>query len=116
MITNTLQDPDAIKSNNEVAKAALKRRLETHQSPGPGDYNPQKNLPLGQSHSPHNLTLDTLAELKKGKDRNLLSKLGLNENLVGKKGMAFNSAAPRFQSETSRNNHNRSRTINGEEI
>ena len=70
----------------------------------------------GGSQPQNSLTLETLAELKKGKDRNLLSKLGLNEALVGKKGMAFNSTAPRFQSETSRNLHNRSRTINGEEI
>ena len=35
--------------------------------------------------------------------------------MLGKKGTAFNSTAPRFQSETSRN-HNRSRTLNTEDI
>jgi len=59
--------------------------------------------------------MDQLAEIQKGKDKNLLSKLGIKDAMVGKKGMAFNSTSPRFQSETSRN-HNRSRTINGEEI
>ena len=47
MITNTLQDPDQIKTNNEVAKAALKKRLETHHAPGPGEYDPVKKPPIG---------------------------------------------------------------------
>lgn len=49
------------------------------------------------------------------KDKGLLSKLGLNENLISKKGTAFNSTSPRFKSETSRNGHNRSRTLNGDD-
>ena len=90
MITNTLQDPDQIKTNNEVAKAALKKRLETHHAPGPGEYDPVKKPPIGALQSPNSFTLDNIAELKKGKDKNLLSKLGLNEALVGgKKGTAF---------------------------
>ena len=76
-----------------------------------------KKPPIGAQKSPNSFTIENLQELKKGKDKNLLSKLGLNDSLVGgKKGMAFNSTAPRFQSENTRNNHNRSRTINGEEI
>ena len=89
MITNTLQDPEQIKSNNEVAKAALKKRLTSHEPPDPGDYDPVKKAPIGASQTPNNLTLETLAELKRGKDKNMLSKLGINDSLVGKKGMAF---------------------------
>lgn len=43
MITNTLQDPDQMKANNEVAKAALKKRLVGTQGPGPGDYDVSRN-------------------------------------------------------------------------
>ena len=76
MITNTLQDPEQIKSNNEVAKAALKKRLITNEPPGPGQYDPLKH-PIG-SYSTRNSTLDNIADLRKVKDKSvLLSKLGL---------------------------------------
>ena len=93
MITNLLPDPDSIKQNNEVAKAQLKKRLVTDATPGPGDYNPFKQPPIGDSLSPNDQSL----EFKKAKEKNLLSKLGLQDNLLGKKGLAFNSTAPRFQ-------------------
>ena len=38
MITNTLQDPEQIKTNNEVTKAELKKRLTSSSVPGPGEY------------------------------------------------------------------------------
>ena len=114
MITNTIQDPEQMKSNNEVAKAQLKKRLIDDQPPGPGQYDPLKKPPLGGSPSP--LSLETIAELKRGKDKSLLSKLGIQENLLSKKGLAFNSTSPRFQSESSRNMHNRNRTINGDDM
>ena len=75
MITNTLQDPEQIKSNNEVAKAALKKRLVTNLPPGPGQYDPVKQ-PIG-SYSARNATLDNISDLRKVKDKSvLLGKLG----------------------------------------
>ena len=75
MITNTLQDPEQIKSNNEVAKAALKKRLITNEPPGPGQYNPVKQ-PIGP-HTSRNSTLDNISDLRKVKDKSvLLGKLG----------------------------------------
>ena len=41
MITNTIQDPSNLKQNNEIAKAQLKKRLDTFE-PGPGSYDPIK--------------------------------------------------------------------------
>lgn len=113
MITHTLQDPEQYKSNNEVAKNALKKRLEDHSTPGPGEYDPQKVPPIGQTSSQYGI--DNFDEVRKIKDKGLLSKLGLNENLIGKKGTAFNSTSPRFKNEASRNGHNRSRTLNGDD-
>ena len=58
-------------------------------------------------------------ELKKiaGKDRSLLQRLGLQDNLLGKKGLAFNSTSPRFQNQdNSRNAHNRARTLNADDL
>mmetsp|Transcript_16811 Transcript_16811/g.21275 ORF Transcript_16811/g.21275 Transcript_16811/m.21275 type:complete len:108 (+) Transcript_16811:1842-2165(+) len=44
----------------------------------------------------------------------MLSKLGLQDNLLGKKGLAFNSTSPRFKE--SERMHQRNRTINGEDL
>ena len=74
MITNTLQDPDQIKSNNEVVKAELKRRLAANDVPGPGSYNPARKPPIG-GPTPA-FTPELIAEIKR-KDKSLLSKLGL---------------------------------------
>ena len=93
MITNTLQDPEMIKSNNEVAKAQLKKRMLNNDAPGPGDYNPQAKPPIGGPIS--GISPETIAELVK-KDRHILSKLGITDSLSVQKGKAFNSAAPRF--------------------
>ena len=38
MIAHTIQDPEHIRSNNEVAKAQLKARLKPDSVPGPGAY------------------------------------------------------------------------------
>ena len=76
MITNTLQDPEQIKSNNEVAKAALKKRLVSNQPPGPGQYDPVKQAIIG-SYSTRNSTLENISDLRKVKDKSvLLGKLG----------------------------------------
>ncbi len=92
-----MPDPDSIKQNNEVAKAQLKKRLVTNHSPGPGEYDPLKKPPIG-NQSPLGVSESGL-DLKKigGKDRSLLQRLGLQDNLLGKKGLAFNSTSPRFQ-------------------
>ena len=37
-----------MKANNEVAKAALKKRLVGNSAPGPGEYDPQNGSALGQ--------------------------------------------------------------------
>ena len=54
--------------------------------------------------------------LKRGKDRSMLGRLGLNENISSKKGMAFNSTAPRFKDESQASLHMRNRTLNGEDL
>jgi len=62
MITNTLPDPEKLKTNNEVAKAALKKRLQNF-SPGPGEYSLEKQRGKNES-------ID-LPELKRGRDYSL---------------------------------------------
>jgi len=65
MITNTLPDPDQMKSNNEVAKAQLKKRLNAEQSPGPGSYDPLMKPPLGANSA---TPAPQLPEWKRAKD------------------------------------------------
>ena len=54
MITNTIQDPENLKTNNEIAKAQLKKRFEKSE-PGPGTYNPDKLTKNGLSFKAVNL-------------------------------------------------------------
>ena len=116
MITNTLDDPHQLKTNNEVAKASLKKRLQPSAYPGPGNYDPQKVPDIGHLPSNNSTSVENAAMLRKGHDKNLFSKLGINDNdMISKKGAAFNSTAPRFQSESTRNIHRRAATINGDE-
>jgi len=97
MITNTVDDPHQLKSNNEVAKASLKKRLDPGSVPGPGNYNPQKVPDIGAMPNNNSTSMENAAMLRKGHDKNLYSKLGISDNdIVGKKGAAFNSTAPRF--------------------
>ena len=116
MITNTLDDPHQLKTNNEVAKASLKKRLQPSDYPGPGNYDPQKVPDIGHLPSNNSTSVENAAMLRKGHDKNLFSKLGINDNdMISRKGAAFNSTAPRFQSESTRNVHRRAATINGDE-
>ena len=116
MITNTIDDPHQLKTNNEVAKASLKKRLNPNIVPGPGNYNPQKVPDIGSIPSNNSTSVENAAMLRKAHDKNLFSKLGITDNdMIGKKGAAFNSTAPRFQSESTRNVHKRAATLNGDE-
>ena len=92
-------------------KAQLKKRLDLGHNPGPGDYDPVKKPPIGGKGSDmNNLSQELIDEIKR-KDRSLLGKLGISEGSA-KKGAAFSSGVPRFgKDSTSRNAHNRSRTL-----
>ena len=114
MITNTLQDPHEIKTNNEVTKAQLKKRLTAEEIPGPGSY-------LSQNGSGSNKISaidgsEITEALKRGRDKSMLRNLGLNDSLVGKKGLAFNSTAPRFKDESQASLHMRNRTLNSDDL
>lgn len=50
MISNTLPDPEQVKSSNEVAKAQIKKRLTADSVPGPGQYNPIAKTLIGGSN------------------------------------------------------------------
>ena len=114
MITNLMPDPDSLKQNNEVAKAELKKRLMSNMPPGPGEYDPKKNESFNAFNGDK---IDAVSDFRKPKDKSLLSKIGLQDNLIGKKGLAFNSTSPRFQNQSEQSrNHGRARTLNADDL
>lgn len=104
-----------MKANNEVSKAALKKRLVGNSAPGPGEYDPQQSSSLGNIAASQ-LPPEAIDELRRAKDKSLLKKLGISDSLLGKKGVAFSSTSPRFRTEEMSRNHIRNRTLNGDEL
>ena len=91
MIANTIQDPENIRSNNEVAKAQLKARLKPDSIPGPGAYQPEKLPPIGAA-SPRPAALEGPAWVKTIVDSRVMSKLGRRDRNAPSKALAFDSS------------------------
>jgi len=94
MLSGSFPDPDNLKTNNEVTKTQLKKRLGGV-SPGPGDYHPK-----GTARA--NNTLENIADKWKTPiaqgTRNSRNKSQLDqESLDLNKAAAFNSSTPRFR-------------------
>ena len=96
MIAHTIQDPENIRSNNEVAKAQLKARLKPDSIPGPGAYQPEKLPPIGAA-SPRPAALEGPAWVKTIVDSRVMSKLGRRDRNAPSKALAFDSSSPRFK-------------------
>lgn len=85
ILSQTILDPDQLKSQNELAKTQLKKKLAGPE-PGPGSYNPNK---------PQRFATFDIAEVQDMRAGNLTT-------IAESKHAAFNTSSPRFDEEKAR--------------